>query len=289
MTGPSSLALVVPVVLALVPASAGAGAGPPPVALTATPARVVLTGSARTTVRVRNSGTKRVAVDASRAGFALDLRGRPRIVWSGGARSAAGWLTLRPAHFTIGPRSSASLVVASKLPHGAEPGDHDALALLATRPVASGRVGVRLRLGLVVVVRAPGRIVRRLELHALQVTRHGHATVLELTVANLGNVTESLRAVRAVLSKAKNRSSGRGRVSSKSRPAPANARNRRLSLPPHAARLDDRTRRHPGGRGPEASPADVPDQAMTENPSATFCASWIGSVSASFGRTSASI
>ena len=103
MIGSSSLALVVPVVLALVPASAGAGAGPPPVALTATPARVVLTGSARTTVRVRNSGTKRVAVDASRAGFALDLRGRPRIVWSGGARSAAGWLTLRPAHFTIGP------------------------------------------------------------------------------------------------------------------------------------------------------------------------------------------
>ena len=59
------------------------------------------------------------------------------------------------------------------------------------------------------------------------------------------------------------RSSGRGRVSSKSRPAPANARNRRLSLPPYAARLDDRTRRHPGGRGPEASPADVPDQAMS--------------------------
>ena len=130
--------LVVPVALALVPASAGAGAGPPPVALTATPARVVLAGSARTTVRVRNSGTKRVAVDVSRAGFALDLRGRPRIVWSGGARSAAGWLTLRPTHFTIGPRSSASLVVTSKLPHGAEPGDHDALALLATRPVASG-------------------------------------------------------------------------------------------------------------------------------------------------------
>jgi hypothetical protein len=55
-----------------------------------------------------------------------------------------------------------------------------------------------------VVVRAPGRIVRRLELHALQVTRRGHATLLEVTVANLGNVTESLRSVRAVLSKAKN-------------------------------------------------------------------------------------
>jgi hypothetical protein len=165
---------------------------------------VVLAGSATTSVRVRNSGTQRVAVDAFRASFALDLRGRPRIVWGRSARSAAGWLTLRPAHFTIGPRSTASLVVTSKLPRGAEPGDHDALAILATRPVANGRVGVRLRLGVVVVVRAPGAIVRRLELGALRVARRGRAGGLELTVANLGNVTESLRGVRAVLSKVKN-------------------------------------------------------------------------------------
>ena len=151
-----------------------------------------------------NSGTKRVAVDVSRAGFALDLRGRPRIVGSRSARSAAGWLTLRPAHFTIGPRSTASLVVAAKLPRGAEPGDHDALALLRTRPVASGRVAVRLRLGVVVVVRAPGEIVRRLELRRLHPVRRGRATVLECTVVNLGNVTESLRGARAVLAKLKN-------------------------------------------------------------------------------------
>jgi hypothetical protein len=191
------------VALALVPASAGASAGRPPVALTAIPAHVVLAGSTRTSVRVTNSGTQGVAVDVSRSGFALDLRGRPRIVWSRSPRSAAGWLTLRPAHFTIGPRSTASLVVTAKVPRGAEPGDHDALALLATRPVANGRVGVRLRLGVIVVVRAPGAIVRRLELGALRVAGRGQARVLELTVANLGNVTESLRGVRAVLSKAK--------------------------------------------------------------------------------------
>ena len=201
MIGRTWRSFVLAGVLALVPASAGAGAGPPPVALSATPARVLLVGSARTTVRVRNSGTKRVAVDVSRAGFALGLRGRPRIVWSGGARSAAGWLTLQPAHLTIGPRSTVSLAVAAKLPRGAEPGDHDALVLLATRPVASGRVGVRLRLGLVVVVRAPGPIVRRLGLSAPRVARRRPATMLELMVANHGNVTESLRGVRAVLSR----------------------------------------------------------------------------------------
>jgi len=187
--------------LALVPASAGAGAGPPPVALNATPARVLLVGSAHATVRVRNSGTKRVAVDVSRAGFALGLRGRPRIVWNGGVRSAAGWLKVQPTHLTIGPRSTASVVVAAKLPRGAEPGDHDALVLLATRPVASGRVGVRLRLGLVVVVRAPGPIVRRLGMSAPRVARRRPATMLELMVANHGNVTESLRGVHSVLSK----------------------------------------------------------------------------------------
>jgi hypothetical protein len=208
MIGLSCRSLVGSLVLALVPASAGAGAGasagPTPVALTATPARVMLAGSGRTTLHVRNSGTRRVAVDVSRAGFRLDLRGRPRIVWNGGARSAAAWLTLQPAHFTIGPRSTASVVVTSKLPRKAEPGDHDALALLATRPVSSGRVGMRLRLGVVVIVRAPGQIVRRLQLGRLRVARRPSGPkVLELAVANLGNVTEPLRGAHAVLSKAK--------------------------------------------------------------------------------------
>jgi P pilus assembly chaperone PapD len=203
MIGLTCRRFIVVVALALVPASAGASAGRPPVALTATPARVLLAGSAHTSVRVTNSGTKPVAVDVSRAGFALDLRGRPRIVKTPSARSAAGWLTLEPAHFTIAPRSSASLVVTAKLPRGAEPGDHDALALLWTRPLASGRVAVRLRLGVVVVVRAPGAIVRRLELRRLRVARRGRATVLEVTVANPGNVTESLQEARAILSRLK--------------------------------------------------------------------------------------
>jgi hypothetical protein len=201
MTRSTHTGFVALLTLALVPASAGAGAAPAPVALTATPARVLLVGSARTSVRVTNSGTKRVAVDVSRAGFALDLRGRPRIVPSRGKRSAAGWLTLQPAHFTIGPRSTASLIVIAKPPRGAEPGDHDALALLRTRPVADGRVAVRLRLGVVVVVRAPGVIVRRLELRRLRISRRARLTLIEVTVANLGNVTESLQRVRAVVSR----------------------------------------------------------------------------------------
>jgi len=197
VVGCSVLALV----LALVPASAGAGAGGSPVALVAVPAHLTLDGSARASVRVTNSGTKSVEVVASRAGFALDLRGRPLIARSNGARSAAQWLTFRPGRFTLSPRSSLALVVSAKLPRRAEPGDHDALVLLTSRPFRNARVALRIRMGVVVVVRAPGKVVRRLELRALRVARRRHGRVLELAVANRGNVTESLRRAVAVISR----------------------------------------------------------------------------------------
>jgi hypothetical protein len=191
--------------LALVPASAGAGVGAlrPPVALTAAPARLVLAGSARASVRVTNAGTKPVVVVASRAGFALDLRGRPHIVASGRARSAARWLTFRPDRFELRPRGSISLLVTSKVPRRAEPGDHDALALLTTRALTKAHVAVRLRMGVVVVVRTPGKVVRRLELRRLRVARRGRGRALELVVANRGNITESMARARAVLSRAR--------------------------------------------------------------------------------------
>jgi hypothetical protein len=169
------------------------------VALTAAPARVALLGSSRVAVRVTNSGTRRVVVDAACAGFALDLRGRPRIVRNGGVHSAARWLTFRPKHFALGPRASISVVVSSRVPRRAEPGDHDALVLLSTRPLGSARVAVRVRMGVVVVVRAPGRTVRRLELRRLRVTRRGSRRALDVVVANRGNVNESVMHARAVV------------------------------------------------------------------------------------------
>src|SRR5262245_8538915 len=102
----------------------GTGAARPPVALVAAPAHLALEGSARAAVRVTNSGTKAVVVDVTRAGFALSQRGRPLIVRSTSARSAAPWLTFRPGRFTLAPDASVPLLVASKLPRRAEPGDH---------------------------------------------------------------------------------------------------------------------------------------------------------------------
>ena len=48
-----------------------------------------------------------------------------------------------------------------------------------------------MRVGVVVVVRAPGTVVRRLVLRGLRVRRARGGRILELSVVNHGNVTES--------------------------------------------------------------------------------------------------
>jgi hypothetical protein len=182
--------------LVLVPASAGAGTTRPPLGLTATPARVTLEGTSQAGVDVTNPGSSAVVVDVSRAGFALDLRGRPQIVSRSENRAAVAWLTVRPGRIVLPAGASRLLTVSSRLPARAEPGDHDALVLLTTRPRGRAGVAVRMRIGVVVVVRAPGRVVRRLAMRGLRVRRVRGARILELRVVNRGNVTETLDAGR---------------------------------------------------------------------------------------------
>jgi hypothetical protein len=55
-------------------------------------------------------------------------------------------------------------------------------------------------MGVVVVVRVPGTIRRRLELRAVRVAGGGRVQELELVVANLGNVTESFLRKSSVVS-----------------------------------------------------------------------------------------
>jgi hypothetical protein len=201
MTAARSALLLFLLVPATASAVAGAGAARPPIALTASPSHVALAGSARAAVQIANSGSRRVTVDVTRAGFALDLRGRPRIVGVDRPRSAAAWLAFRPRKISVEPGGRASVTVVSRVPPGVEPGDHDALLLITTRPRAREGVAVRMRMGVVVVVRAPGAIRRRLSLGAMHVARAGRrALALELLVANRGNVTEAFRRSSAVLS-----------------------------------------------------------------------------------------
>lgn len=158
----------------------------PQVSLVAVPAHVQLDGAGAETVQVANRGAAPVVVDVTRAGFALDLRGRPRVI-----RAAPGrWLRFTPRRLAIAPGGSASLTVSGRLRRGSSPGDHTALLLLSTRRVRGAGLAVRMRLGVVVVLRVPGRIVHRLVLTTLRVRRHRHRRMLSVGLANRGNVTE---------------------------------------------------------------------------------------------------
>lgn len=202
----------------LVPASAGARVARPAVSLVASPAHVSLTGAARRVVTVTSSGSEPVRVDVGRAGYSLDLRGRPRVL-----AARASWLRIEPTRLVLAPGQKASFAVMSAPPRRAEPGDHSELVVLTTRPVRTVALAVRMRLGLVVVVRVRGRVVRRLAVLGVRV----RPPRLEVLVANRGNVRE--RIARRCMTVTVRR---RGRVLARLHPRP------RLLLPRTRGVLD---------------------------------------------------
>ncbi len=151
---------------------------------------------------VSNHARVAVVVDAGRAGFSLDLRGRPHVV----AAPRSRWLTISPSRIRIAAGRSAVVTLTARVPPGATPGDHAALLLLSTRSQPRAGLAVRMRLGVVVVLRVPGRVVRRLEPSRLSVRhvpsssspgragfRRGRGRrTLVLALANRGNVAEVL-------------------------------------------------------------------------------------------------
>ncbi|HET8528597.1 MAG TPA: hypothetical protein VFL60_06785 [Gaiellaceae bacterium] len=153
---------------------------PPPVALAVSPTRLVLAAGETRTIEVTNRGTGAATVDALPTGLAFGLRGRPRIL----LRTAAA-VAVRPRRLVVPRGETATLAVSS--PRRLQPGDRPALVLVSTRGRARG-VGVGLRVGVVVLVRGGGRVVRRLVPLAL----HVRGRRLELLLRNAGNVSEQL-------------------------------------------------------------------------------------------------
>ena len=178
-------ALILGAAAASIPGAA-AGRG---IALSASPLRVTLRGASAAEVTLRNPGRRALLVDVSRAGFARSLRGKPRVR---PARGAAAWLRLRPKRIRIAPGANCVLRVRAAPSRHAAPGDHPALVLLTTRPLGVRHVRVRLRVGVIVVLRVRGRVVRRLDARALTVRRRGELRLLELRILNRGNVAERL-------------------------------------------------------------------------------------------------
>jgi hypothetical protein len=183
--------------LALVAAVALATAAPPRATLTASPARLALTPGTRRLVHIEAAGTRRLGVEARVAGFALDVRGRPRIVRVDGAASL---LSLEPRTLSVGPGGATLAVTARRSPQ-ASAGDHPAIVLLTAAAPGARGVLVRMRLGLVVSVRVPGAFVHRLVVRAARVVRRGKRRRIDVTLVNRGNVIEHVdrAALRIVL------------------------------------------------------------------------------------------
>ena len=152
----------------------------PPVAIAVSPPRIVVAAGAARQVFVTNTGATPVTVAGAAYGFGVGLRGRPRIL----LRSRR--VVLAPRRLTVTPGETRAVrVTARALP--SEPGDHPALVLLTGHGARRG-VGVDLRVGVVVLLRTPGRVVHRLVAGTLRPVRGG----LELTLRNAGNVSEQL-------------------------------------------------------------------------------------------------
>jgi hypothetical protein len=172
---------------ALALAAAPVPAHLPHATMSVTPSRLVLVGASSATVRLASAAA--AVVDVQATGLAVDLRGRPRIAPRG---DAASWLEVRPRHLTVRPSRAAGISITAKPPPRARPGDHVALLLLTTHPSASRGVAVRVRIGIIVTVRAPGKLVRKLAVVRVGLRRHGRTRVVEVDLANRGNVTERL-------------------------------------------------------------------------------------------------
>jgi len=147
----------------------------PRVALSVSPARLAITAPGSRRINVRNDGAEQVLVDVLR-----------RMV-------ATTWLQISPERLLLSPGRSAVLTLRAKAGRDAEPGDHQVLVLLRTRPQPGSRVALRLRLGVRVSVRMPGTVVRRLALGGVRVHRRRGSRFILVPVVNRGNVTVQLR------------------------------------------------------------------------------------------------
>jgi hypothetical protein len=136
-------------------------------------------------LRVVDPGRAAAVVDIRVAGFALDVRGRPRIL---ARQDPAVHVTVGARRVALRAGGDAAVAVTARARPRASPGDHAALLLLSTRAPQQGGVAVRMQLGVIVLVRVPGEVVHRLSAGAIRVARR----MICIALRNRGNVAERI-------------------------------------------------------------------------------------------------
>lgn len=163
-------------------------------ALAASPLRVVVHPGETTTITVRNLGAAAASVAAAPNAYRLDLRGRPQL-----AAASRSWLIVGKRRFALAPRRGTEVAVRVVAPRGARPGDHAQVLLFSAAALGVRGVRVAVRVGVVVVVRCPGILRRRLAPLALSARRTARGPVLRLLLRNAGNVDEWVSSRRLVV------------------------------------------------------------------------------------------
>ena len=143
------------------------------IALAVSPPHVVMTTPAARTIDVRNTGTASVDVTVKSPSTRL--------------------LRIRPTRVALRPGSHRLLTVRARALARARTGDHELVVLLLAQPLERSGVAVRMRVGVRLRVRVPGRLVRHIVLLGLRVRRQPRPRLLLVSLANAGNVTEPLR------------------------------------------------------------------------------------------------
>ncbi|HZR96645.1 MAG TPA: hypothetical protein VFA56_13190 [Gaiellaceae bacterium] len=151
----------------------------PPVSVAVSPSRVVLAAGESRELRLANGGTSPATVDVGTAGYTLGLRGRMRIL----APTRA--VAVEPRRVVVPARGTTTVVLRGAARRA---GDTPALVLLTTQRPQSD-IAVRVRLGVVVLVRGAGRTVHHVVVERLRV----HGRRLQLWLRNRGNAAEALR------------------------------------------------------------------------------------------------
>jgi hypothetical protein len=180
--------------------SAGAGS----VTIAVDPTQLVLIGASKGSFTLRNPTSKPIPLTAAIGNYVIQRNGtfivNPKLPPK---RSSKRWLSISPKHFTLPAKGRFTIEVRSHPGRKAGPGDHHALVLFSTTPSGKGKVLVRTRIGVAVLVRVKGKIKRRIVIGGLSARRKNHQ--LRLVLNNRGNINERLlrHRVRVVLKRGK--------------------------------------------------------------------------------------
>ena len=107
-------------------------------------------------------------------------------------RSARDWLSARPDRLTLGPGETGGVEIEARAAPIAAPGDHHAVVLISGDADEKPHRGIafRTQVGVSILVRVPGVVVRQVRLGSPRLTRHNGRRGISVAVENRGNLTE---------------------------------------------------------------------------------------------------